>query len=50
MYNMTESRVNELDTEKKKEISQVQNEIKKLEEDIEGLKAKMQKKENNPHF
>jgi hypothetical protein len=28
----------------------VQHEIKKLEEDIEGLKNKMKSKENNPFF
>jgi peptidoglycan hydrolase CwlO-like protein len=28
----------------------IQNEIKKLEEDIEGLKNKMKSKENNPHY
>jgi hypothetical protein len=28
----------------------IQNEIKKLEEDIEGLKNKMKSKENNTHY
>ena len=42
--------VQALDSEKRKEVSQVQHEIKKLEEDIEGLKNKMRSKENNPFF
>ena len=50
MYSSTQTKVSELDTEKKKEISLVQNEIKKLEQDIEGLKTKMKNKENNPYF
>ena len=50
MYSINQTKVNELDTEKKKEISSVQNEIKKLEEDIEAIKAKMKSKENNPHY
>jgi hypothetical protein len=28
----------------------IQNEIKKLEQDVENLKAKMKSKENNPYF
>ena len=28
----------------------VQNEIKKLEDDVEALKSKMKSKENNPYF
>ena len=43
-------RVTELENEKRKEVALVQNEIKKLEEDIEGLKTKMKTKENNPYF
>jgi hypothetical protein len=31
-------------------VSSVQNEIKKLEEDVEGLKMKMKNKENNPQY
>ena len=50
MLNLTQSKVQELDTEKRKEITLLQNEIKKLEEDIEGLKTKMKNKENNPHY
>lgn len=50
MLNMTQAKVQELDTEKRKEITSLQNEIKKLEEDIEGLKNKMKNKENNPHY
>ena len=43
-------KVTDLDNEKRKEVSVVQNEIKKLEEDIEALKTKMKTKENNPYF
>jgi len=43
-------KVSEIESEKRKEVSQVQNEIKKLEEDIEDLKNKMKSKETNPYF
>jgi hypothetical protein len=44
------SKVTELETEKRKEMSQVQQDIRKLEQDIEGLQSKLRTKENNPHF
>jgi predicted nucleic acid-binding Zn-ribbon protein len=44
------AKVQEIDSEKRKEVSNIQNEIKKLEDDIEGLKTKMKNKENNPYF
>jgi len=50
VFQTTQSKVQELDSEKRKEVSQVQNEIKKLEQDVEELKNKMKNKENNPHF
>ena len=40
----------DLETEKRKEMSQVQHDIRKLEQDIEGLQSKLRTKENNPHF
>eukprot|EP00347_Sterkiella_histriomuscorum_P019605 403340994 len=49
-YQTTSLKAQELDSEKRKEISSIQNEIKKLEEDVEGLKKKMENKENNPHY
>jgi chromosome segregation ATPase len=44
------AKVGELESEKKREVGQLQHEIKKLEEDIEGLRLKMRSKENNPFF
>ncbi|CDW78562.1 UNKNOWN [Stylonychia lemnae] len=50
LHNETKMQVQDLENEKIKEISSVQIEIKKLEDEIEELKAKMQNKENNPYF
>ena len=49
-YLQSQGRVSVLDSEKRKEVSSLQNEIKKLEEDIDTLKTQMKNKENNPQF
>lgn len=49
-FQTSQKKIGELDSEKRKEVSLIQNEIKKLEEDIEGLKMKMKNKENNPFY
>lgn len=40
----------ELESEKIKEISNISVEIKKLEDEVEELKAKMESKQGNPYF
>jgi len=42
--------VNELENEKRKETSQMETEIKKLEDEIAELNNKMKSKENNPLY
>lgn len=44
------ARAGALESEKRKEVGQVQHEIKKLEEDIEGLRNRMKSKERDPQY